>query len=542
MDPEEIAGLSNEDLAAQIAQFRADLDAALATEDPTADVVAEATRLDAALSALEDESSQREQRAADFAAIRDRQDARAEQASTAPAEPEESEDSVDSEDEEDEEDEPQQASVQASARQAIAKRGAPSAPPAAEPEEEDPFITLIASADVPGYATGSTLTDLTAVGDAAVRRMKAFPKPSGQRGGPMTRFGVAQIEKHIPDELTTFGAEGDFAAVNHAANESRLKGGSLTAAGGWCSPSETIYDLCAIETTDGLLDLPEFNVSRGGVRFTEGTDFSTLYANGFKQTEAQAIAGTTKPCYEVECPEFEEVRLDAHGICIKVPLLTQAGYPEQVRNTLERSLIAYQHKQSTDLIDQIVAKAGAPAIVPTVGSTAVNTLNTVELLMDVERQNYRLSMDHTMEALIPFWVRGAIRADLAMRTGQPLMSVTNEQINAHFAARNTQVQWLYNMDDALVAQDETTNALAYPGTFNIVMYPAGTMTKGTASVINLDAVYDAAELSVNRYTGLFFEEGILLLQRCYRAKAATVTVCSGGRTGAADNVECLVSA
>src|SRR5690606_32214295 len=230
MDPEEIAGLSNEDLAAQIAQFRADLDAALATEDPTAEVVAEATRLDAALSALEDESSQREQRAADFAAIRDRQSARAEQASTAAPEDDEADededaDPADADDEDDEQ--PQQASVTASARKAIAKRGAPAAPPATEPEEADPFISLIASADVPGYATGSALADLTAVGDAAVRRMKAFPKPSGQRGGPMTRFGVAQIEKHIPDELTTFGAEGDFAAVNHAANESRLKGGSL---------------------------------------------------------------------------------------------------------------------------------------------------------------------------------------------------------------------------------------------------------------------------------------------------------------------------
>lgn len=44
---------------------------------------------------------------------------------------------------------------------------------------------------------------------------------------------------------------------------------------------------------------------------------------------------------------------------------------------------------------------------------------------------------------------------------------------------------------------------------------------------------------MNTYTGMFFEEGILLLQRCYPSRLVEITVCSGGRTGAADNVECL---
>ena len=47
------------------------------------------------------------------------------------------------------------------------------------------------------------------------------------------------------------------------------------------------------------------------------------------------------------------------------------------------------------------------------------------------------------------------------------------------------------------------------------MYPAGTWVKGTADVINLNAVYDAAELATNIYTALFFEQGILTAQLCY---------------------------
>jgi hypothetical protein len=82
---------------------------------------------------------------------------------------------------------------------------------------------------------------------------------------------------------------------------------------------------------DGILSLPEVNVTRGGIKFTKGPQWADIYGNiGFTQTEAQAIAGTTKPCYEVTCPTFTDVRLDAVGLCIKAPILTNAAYPEVV--------------------------------------------------------------------------------------------------------------------------------------------------------------------------------------------------------------------
>ena len=74
-----------------------------------------------------------------------------------------------------------------------------------------------------------------------------------------------------------------------------------------------------------------------------------------------------------------------------------------------------------------------------------------------------------------------------------------------------------------------------------MVYPAGTFIRGSAPVISLDAVYDAASLTVNEYTGLFFEEGILLATRCYTPSLVTLSTCASGRTGAADNVACLTN-
>ena len=69
------------------------------------------------------------------------------------------------------------------------------------------------------------------------------------------------------------------------------------------------------------------------------------------------------------------------------------------------------------------------------------------------------------------------------------------------------------------------------------MYPAGTFVKGTASVITLNTVYDAASLATNTYTGLFTEQGFLVANRKFGADLLTLPVCNAGRRGALD-VKC----
>jgi hypothetical protein len=324
--------------------------------------------------------------------------------------------------------------------------------------------------------------------------------------------------------------------MDRASREARLPGGSLIAAGGWCSPSQTLYDFCEGETSEGLIDLPEFGVTRGGVRTTPGPDFSTLYtSSGFTQTEAQAIAGTTKPCYEVVCPAFTDTRLDVVGLCIKVPILTNAAYPELVRRTISLALIAHQHRLSASLITKMVAKATA-VTTANVGSATSNTLNSVAVVAETLRGEYRLSLNATLEVVLPSWVREAIRADMGLRSGGSVehVALADAAIERFFATRKVRVQWVYNWQ-MLVNGEE-----GFPATFQMMVYPAGTFVKGTADVISLDAVYDAASLSVNTYTGLFMEEGVLLLQNCFKAKIVTVNACAGGVTGANSNAACFV--
>lgn len=512
--------------------------ALFATENPTPAQVQEAERIVAAVNSLKAEKQEREGAASAMAALQESFTAEPETNEVEEEEQEEEPTEPEAEVEETEEEaEVEAPKAKVAAKGTVVKASVRKAAAGARPPVPDsrPTMTLTASADVPGFSTGQALDSLTDVATAVINRAKGFPaNPQGIEGAQMHRYGTAMLRKQFSAEETADGSN-DQQVLEYLTKESRLPGGSLVAAGGWCSPSETLYDLCEGETTEGLISLPELNAPRGGVRTTPGPSFATLYSStGFTQTEAQAIAGTSKACFEVPCPTFTDTRLDVIGLCIKVPILTNSAYPELVRRVISGSLIAHQHRVSADLITRMMAKATTTAAA-TVGSVTADTLNAIGLVAETLRGEYRLSLNATLEVVLPHWVREAIRADMGIRAGADaaLVALADATIDSFFRVRKVNVQWVYNWQ-MLVDSEE-----GYPTTFQMMVYPAGTFVKLTQDVISLDTVYDAASLSVNTYTGLFMEEGIGLLQNCWKAKKVTVAVCAGGKTGAATGTACF---
>lgn len=528
--------MDNEALAAFAEERRTSLDELFAVENPTTEQVEQAETL----------FNEHEAAKAEIAARAEAATAAAEKFASMKArfseQPGEEEAEVEEEVEEDpapevEEVPAEEAAAEPEPARASAKgvqRLATKTKRPAAPKQVNGPISITAAANVDGFSTGATLTDTLDVAKAVISKAKGFSPPTGDgQTENIQKFGTAMLSLDFPEDLIV-DRHGDASEVlDRAADESRLDGGSLTAAGGWCAPSETVYDLTQDATTEGMLSLPEVAVRRGGIRFAESPTFADFYANpGFIQTEAQAIAGTAKTCIEVDCPTFSEVRLDAEGICIKVPILTNAGYPEYVRNFVEGSLVAHQHWINANVIGRLVTAAGAARVITGLGATTTDTLEGLVLLADQTRQKYRLSMNRTLEVVVPFWVRGAIRADLMRRNGLDI-EATDQQVAAKFRAAKLNVQFVYDWQPL----DET--AEVYPATFNALMYPAGTFVKGTADVINLSTIYDAASLQQNIYTGLFTEQGLLVAKRKFHADLVTLPICNAGRSGAAD-LTCVV--
>lgn len=426
--------------------------------------------------------------------------------------------------------EPVTASV-TSVRRRVAAKGKPK-PPAAEAST----LTVTAAADV-GFAAGSALKGMKEVAEAFSNRSRGFNMP-----GTGATYQVAQISRGGYDGLVVEGTKDDQDVINRAGDESRLPNGSLVAAAGWCAPSETLYDLCDNgASTEGMVDLPEVQVNRGGVRYTNGPDFSALYAGGFHLTEAQAIAGVEKTCIDIPCPPFEEVRLDAVGICLTSPILMERGYPELVAAFLGEAMVAHQWKVNGIMLDKMLTAAGTAINAGGMGSVAAGALGALELIVQSERTTNRWGLTETIEANVPSWVFGAMRLDYSLRNGVNMESVSDADITRWFADRNIAVKPLVGWQD--LPEFTSANAagtVAYPATFDALIYRSGTFVKGTQDVINLSAVHDAASLKKNQYTALFFEEAVLLLQRCYGAKRVTIPVCAGGVTGANTLSDCNV--
>ena len=399
----------------------------------------------------------------------------------------------------------------------------------APPERTNSPVVITAAADVPEFPTGSTIEKFDQVGKAVINRMKGFGTPSGDgQTENLQHYGVASFRLDFPEDLTIDRHSDDMEVLEYARKEHRLPGNSLTAAGGWCAPSETIYDLCPGETVEGILSVPEVNIARGGIKYTRGPSFAEIYAApSFCMTEAQAIAGSvTKTCIDVPCPPFVEVRLDACGLCLRVPILTQSAYPELIQRWISGSLVAFQHKMNARVIGAMVAGSGAARVFTGMGATSTDTLEALELVIMQQRQKYRLGLAKTLEVVVPLWVKGAIRADFARRSGRDSLNISDAELNSVFTNAGANVQYVYDW------QDLDTTAEVYPATFNALIYPAGTWIKGTSDVINLNAVYDAASLAQNVYTALFMEQGLLVAPMCYESNLLTLPVCNAGRAGA----------
>lgn len=435
------------------------------------------------------------------------------------------------------------------------------APQAQPPAPQDPEVpvrrgaSFVAAADVPGFSAGQEL-DLAGVTDAALARYSNLPTVQMPDGTHIAhQFGLVRKPEL---EFTVTGGSEDQDILDRVADETRLQGGSLVAAGGWCAPSEVWYDLCpGLESTAGMLNLPTAMAPRGGVRWTQGPQFCDFYAGTgfFDMTEAQDIAGFTKPCYEIPCPTFQEARLEAHGLCLTAGILQNKGYPEYVSRFISGSLTAHAHRLNAQKIKALVQ--GSTAITPAVDSNKLSAstgmLGALETIVTSYRYKYRMDPSRSLEMVAPIWLRGVLRHDVARKAGIPSELVSDSQIDSMLRTVGVNPQFVYDWQDAMCqtadagisnADPDGAGALlpptqaamgglwsqvkAWPSEVKVLLYPAGTFVSLEQDIITLTSVYDSALFRQNRYTALFTEEAFKVINRCFESLVLTIPVVPNG--------------
>jgi hypothetical protein len=409
---------------------------------------------------------------------------------------------------------------------------------------------LVAAAEIAGVAAGADMT-WDSFGKAAESRFSSLPKRAGAARS-VQRISDLRLDTADERLVASASAGPDTADIDEAmawaiSNE-RLAAETgedhLTAAG-WCAPSETLYDLLDFTSEDGILNLPGITVTRGGVRFSLGPDFTAMWgASGAgsgigSQTEAQNIAGTVKPVVNIPCPAFTDHRMGVDFIYLTGDILSAKGYPEAYTDFTRKALKAFAHYQNFKTIaDMVTASTAVTIVAPAAGGSASqNLLGSVELQITDVRYKNRMAENAPVEVVLPLWVKGVIRSDLAKRTAvEDASAVTDAQIVSYFADRGAAVQFVYDWQDAFTGVaggfGAATAILSWPATVTFLVYPAGTFVQANSDVIELNAVYDSTLLKTNQYVALFLERARLTLLRGFDARAVTVPIPATGTTSA----------
>lgn len=418
----------------------------------------------------------------------------------------------------------------------------------------EPEAVILASADVPGFTAGGRIPD---------RRGLANAIHSRARGLGATSVG-AESANYIPvasiprEYEVTLSERSSLAEVTRALRQV-ADPAALTAGGGWCAPSETLYDFFDITCEDGEIDLPTTGIERGGVRFPASPSLSDVFTGSFTNatnpwlwTESDDIltvtGSTNKPCVRVPCPTFSDVRLECYGICLTAGNLMSDAYPEAIEHQMGLLMSALHHATNARYIAQMVSCITGSSIVTGSSSAteasqgvAAPLLGNVELQISDIRERFGMCATDVLEVVLPRFALGMIRSDLAKRNGVDLLDVTNAQIAAWFDRRSARTQfvgdWQIRAAGQIGGETPITN---WPDNVNFLVYPAGWFLRGNGLMLNLGVVRDSVLNAENDHTALWMEECHLIacVGPAGAARNVFVDVCPSGVTGAQPDLGC----
>jgi hypothetical protein len=423
------------------------------------------------------------------------------------------------------------------------------APTTTVPREK---LAVTASVDIPGVARGEGVDSLDRLVDIVQRKAKSMPVSNGNPNMQLVASIRNEFE-HTIDDRTSPGQVREL--FDHLTSEDKKE--SLIAAGGWCAPSEIRYDFFNIACEDGLIDLPTFGVSRGGIQFPVSPSLADVFGTtnqafgGFSEpfsgtsipwlwTEADDIAAVTgsptKPCIRVPCPTFEEERLECYGLCVTAGNLTDDAYPEATRNFLQLMMAAHAHAVNGRLIQHMVSRSAAAI---DTGSFAVTgqpvyqqVYGGLSLAATDYRARYGMCEGDVLEAVAPFWLKAVIRADLAWRNGVDVRQVSDGEINSHFAALNVRVQWVNDWQVRGANQfGNATEIDDWPTSATFMLYAAGSFIKGNGLSLDLGVVRDSTLNETNDHTAAWSEECHLIAMVGHESRQYTINFCVNGKTG-----------
>jgi hypothetical protein len=403
------------------------------------------------------------------------------------------------------------------------------------PEDRKPVVTasavkVTAGADIPGYSAGSEFGSMEEVSQAFVRRLDSIRRATGGDGD---QHLVATIVATAGEDrqLNPNDPEGNWEKIRKVTSPE-----AITAAGGWCAPLETKYDIFGLGSAARPVRdaLAGFQASRGGIRFTEPPKLGDNAAAVGLWTAAvdAAPAAAVKAFLAIECAPEQTATVDAVTLQLEFGNLMARAFPELVTRNNELALIEHARLGELTLLSKIGAASTAVTSAFTLG-VARDFLLSIGRAAAAYRSRHRMERTDPLRVIAPAWVLDAMREDLAYGLPGDHLAAADSEISGYLSARNVSISW--HMDDAFPAQ--AAGALVdFPTTIVWYLFAEGTFLFLDGGTLDLGIVRDSALVSTNDYR-MFVEtfEGVAKVG-IESIKVTTTTHIAGGVAGTVDTV------
>lgn len=361
-------------------------------------------------------------------------------------------------------------------------------------------------------------------------------------GRSYSRQVVATLGRDVEPVSDSHALVAAIEKATREINGEKVTAAALTAAGGWCAPSEQLYDFCDVPDATDLVSLPEITVNRGGIRWPVEPDLSSIFESFqffFTEVDLEAVDEDSNPtaikqCVSIPCPdEFDEIRLNAVGYCVEAGILQTQGWPELITWFMQHLAQEHLRAISRRTILDVVNGSGAPIVTPpaSVMGSVASVLNSLDLNATNIRLRRGLSRTATIEGIAPSWFPAVLRADLAYRDGKDALNTTDAEVNAWLTARNIALQYVGDWQTRDAGYPGNLATLAWPASVDVVLYPAGTWFRSMSPVIELGVFYPKEQLQVNRYTRFFTEDAIAVGRRCNVSVVSRIPLAVTGAIG-----------
>lgn len=372
------------------------------------------------------------------------------------------------------------------------------------PEELKPATTspavvvasAYAGANVRGYTAGERFRSVEDIAEAMTDQINAM----GGMSGDGTRSLVASFRGTFPEDRQLSNKD---ALVNQLKIDAVAGEKAIVASGGFCAPLPVNYDIFGVGSTARPVrdSLPSFGATRGGIRFIAPPTLGS-YTNALSvwtaANDANPTAPTTKPRLKVNCANELTATTDAITLSLEFGNLMTRAFPELVQRHNQLALVEHARLAEKTLLSKISALSSKVTTGHVYG-TGRDLLIHLSEAMAAYRNRHRIPRPIRLRAIMPEWVRDAVREDIAtnMNMGVQDISIGDAAVDGWFANRGVSVTW--HMDDTFAAQTLPGALNGFPSSIKFWLFAEGTILFLDGGTLDLGVVRDADLVATNDY-------------------------------------------